>query len=78
MKILFLLPYHKELETKSKPSYTHRPNSQFMFDAGFLTFMREYTGFKKSARDGVLGKTAQFWISCMDHIWLVLISSKDQ
>ena len=50
-----------------------------MSNERFITYIRRYTGFKKSIRDGMLGKTAQFWISYMDHIWLVLfLSSKDQ
>ena len=34
-----------------------------MSDEGFITDIRSYTDFKKSVRDGMLGKTAQFWIS---------------
>ena len=39
-----------------------------MSDEGFITDIRSYTDVKKSVRDGMLGKTAQFWISYMDHI----------
>ena len=53
-------------------SQTKYTMDDLMLDEEFITFMRKYTGFKKSVRDGVLGKTAQFWISYMDHIWLVL------
>ena len=43
-----------------------------MSDKGCITYMKKYTRFKKSVRDGVLRKTAQFRMSYMDHIWLVL------
>ena len=36
-----------------------------MSDEGFITYIRKYTEFKKRVRDGVLRKTAQFWMSYM-------------
>ena len=45
---------------------------ELMSDELFITYIRKYALFKKSVRDGTLGKTARFWISYMDHMWLVL------
>ena len=53
-------------------SQTKYTMDDLMSDEGFITYMRKYTEFKKSVRDGVIGKTAQVWMSYMDHIWLVL------
>ena len=53
-------------------SQTKYTMDDLMSDERFITYIRKYTEFKKSVRDGVLGKTAQFWMSYMDHIWLVL------
>ena len=53
-------------------SQTKYTMDDLMSDEGFITYMRKYTEFKKSVRDGVLGNTAQFWMSYMGHIWLVL------
>ena len=53
-------------------SQTKYTMDDLMSEQGFITYIWKYTEFKKSVRDGVLGKTAQFWVSYMDHIWLVL------
>ena len=53
-------------------SQTKYTMNDLMSDEGFITYMKKYTRFKKSVRDGVLGKAAQFWITYMDHIWPVL------
>ena len=53
----------------SKTKYTM---GDLMPDEGFITYIRKYTEYKKSVRVRVLGKTAQFWMSYMDHVWLVL------
>ena len=45
---------------------------ELMSDEVFITYIGKYMAFKKSVREGALGKTAQFWISYMDHIWRVL------
>ena len=39
-------------------SQTKYTMDDLMSDEGFITYMRKYTEFKKSVRDGVLGKTA--------------------
>lgn len=41
-------------------------------DEGLITEVLSYIEFRDAAKRGVLGKTAQFWLSYMDHIWLVL------
>ena len=56
-------------------SQTKYTMDNLMSDEGFITYIRKYTEFKKSVRDGVLGKTAQFWMSYMDHIWVTVVLS---
>ncbi len=34
--------------------------------------MKEYQEYRKEVKDGKLGKTAKFWLSYIDHVWLVL------
>ena len=41
-------------------------------DSSARTLVLDYMAFKKSVREGTLGKTAQLWLSYMDHVWLVL------
>ena len=41
-------------------------------DPGIAAIMNNYSVFCESVRHGQLGKTAQFWISYMDHVSLVL------
>ncbi|MES9950704.1 MAG: hypothetical protein ABW118_17235 [Candidatus Thiodiazotropha sp.] len=36
------------------------------------SYFARYKQFKQSVRDGHLGKTAQFWLSYMDIVWLIL------
>ena len=43
-----------------------------MSSQGALEIVNLYTEFCQSVREGCLGKTAQFWISYMDHVSLVL------
>lgn len=64
-------------ETRDKINNLILSQSQYtmdelMSDDFFISYIRKYAVFKKSVRDGALGKTARFWISYMDHIWLVL------
>ena len=55
-----------------KLSQSKHAMGELMSDNLFLAYIRKYMVFKKSARDGAVGKTAQFWMSYMDHILLVL------
>ena len=41
-------------------------------DDEMLSLVKDYNEFKESVRKGELGKTAQLWISYMDHVWLIL------
>ena len=41
-------------------------------DAEFHKYMDEYIEFRVQVRKGILGKTAAFWLSYIDNIWLVL------
>lgn len=41
-------------------------------DPAFKSYMNEYIDFRLEVRKGTLGKTAAFWVSYMDHIWLIL------
>ena len=41
-------------------------------DESLKAFIRDYQEYRDSVRQVVLGKTAQFWLSYMDKIWLVL------
>ena len=64
-------------ETRDKISNLISSQSKYamdelMSDEVFITYIGKYMAFKKSVREGALGKTAQFWISYMDHIWRVL------
>ena len=39
---------------------------------GISSLINEYLKFKKEVREGALGKTAKFWMSYIDHVWLIL------
>ena len=41
-------------------------------DDEMLSLVKDYNEFKESVRRGELGKTAQLWISYMDHVWLII------
>ncbi len=41
-------------------------------DDALNTYTEEYLQYKREVRNGKLGKTAQFWITYIDHVWLVL------
>jgi len=43
-----------------------------MNDVAFAAFLKDYTSFRQRVSNGILGKTAQFWLTYADHIWLVL------
>ena len=53
-----------------KPS--HDTLQEMKANEVFCAFFARYQQFKQSARDGHLGKTAQFWLSYMDIVWLIL------
>ena len=40
------------------------------------SYVDAYAKFRHDARTGHLGKTAQLWVSYMDHIWLILQLTK--
>ena len=41
-------------------------------DETLMSLVQEYADFKENIRKGEMGKTARFWMSYMDHIWLIL------
>ncbi|XP_067659430.1 uncharacterized protein [Haliotis asinina] len=41
-------------------------------DDAIIRYLSEYLNFRNAAREGELGKTAQLWLSYMNHVWLVL------
>ena len=41
-------------------------------DSAFQKYMAEYVEFRLQVRQGTRGKTAAFWQSYIDHIWIVL------
>ena len=41
-------------------------------DTEMMSLVKEYAEFKESVRQGDMGKTAQLWMSYMDHVWLIL------
>lgn len=43
-----------------------------MDDPNFHSYLAEYSEFRAGVKKGDLGKTAMFWVSYMDHIWLIL------
>ena len=43
-----------------------------MNDQHSSKYLKDYCSFRQSVASGALGKTAQFWISYADHVWLVL------
>ena len=57
----------------AKGSPTHDPVVKLLEDGGLNEFMAEYELYREDVRKGQHGKTAQFWMSYMDHIWLVLV-----
>ncbi len=55
------------VEAPSKVAVTNA-----MSDEAIHKQIDDYADFKDEVRGGKLGKTAQLWLSYMDHIWLVL------
>ena len=53
-----------------KPS--HDTLQEMKENEAFSAFFARYQQFKQSVRDGHLGKTAQFWLSYMAIVWLIL------
>ncbi|XP_070203645.1 uncharacterized protein [Littorina saxatilis] len=51
---------------------THDTVAQLLDDKGTSDFFRDYEQYREDVRQGKHGKTPQFWISYMDHIWHVL------
>ena len=43
-----------------------------MQNEALANFLEEYSSFKQQVRDGSQGKTAQFWLTHMNHVLLVL------
>ena len=39
-------------------------------DEKIVSYLMDFHKFVSSVRTGALGKTAQLWIGCTDHIWL--------
>ena len=57
----------KLLENRSKENL-----EEVLQDSAVTKLVDDYEKFKNEVRRGKLGKTAQLWITYMDHIWLVL------
>lgn len=51
---------------------THDTVAQLLDDKGTSDFFRDYEQYREDVRQGKHGKTPQFWMSYMDHIWHVL------
>lgn len=51
----------------SKETFT-----ELQHDETITNFMTEYEQFRDRVREGDFGPTAQFWLSYIDHVWLVL------
>ena len=58
------------LNLSKKP--THDTLQKMKENDACCSFFARYKQFKQSVRDGKLGKTAQFWLSYMDLVWLIL------
>ena len=41
-------------------------------DGEFMTNTEDYINFREAVRQGNYGKTSQLWLTCMDHVWLML------
>lgn len=41
-------------------------------DTDFHSYLDEYSVFREGVNKGDHGKTAKFWVSYMNHIWLIL------
>ena len=41
-------------------------------DQNFIQYITDYEEYRQKERDGILGKTAQLWVSYMDHVHLIL------
>jgi hypothetical protein len=46
--------------------------NEMLEDPNISTYINEYSEYRQSVSDGKLGKTAQFWMAYMNHIWLLL------
>ena len=57
-------------ELLDSPSETNLKNA--MKDSKVREWVNNFLEFKDKVRKGSLGKTAQFWLSYMDHVWLAL------
>ena len=45
---------------------------ELLINPKFQRFMSSYQDFRDKVASGLLGKTAQFWVSYLDNVWLVL------
>ena len=61
-------------------SLTENPSSEMlnrtMGNEHCRAYFEAYQAFKASVRAGILGETAQFWVSYMDAVWLILMLIK--
>ena len=54
--------------------YVSRENLEdTMHDASVALIIEQYSAYEQKVRDGVLGKTATFWISVMDQCRLLMM-----
>ena len=56
--------------TNARGPSTHEFNG--LEDSGLVSYLAEYEQRREDMWNGQHGKTAQFWMSYMDHVWLVL------
>ena len=61
-----------DLLAATRGASTHDCVALLLKDKDTSDFLRDYEEYREDVRQGKHGKTAQFWISYMDHIWLVL------
>ena len=65
----------EESMSKVTSLLAHRNKEDFLEvldDGPFQEYMADYVEFRLQVRNGTLGKTGAFWLSYVDHIWLVL------
>ena len=85
---MLLLKYRDDTRSELKPKnsqsemrrtvnhfVTNRDNESLEIvinEPTFVELLEKYSVFRAGVSEGSLGKTAQFWLSCADHVWLVL------
>lgn len=62
----------KDLLNELMKSPSKENETVVLADLHLVSYIERFLKFRENVRTGVLGKTATFWMSYMDHVWLTL------